>query len=147
MIKIGWREWVALPDLGIHAVKAKIDTGARTSALHAVDIERFIKDGEDWISFLTYPRQRDTSNAIRCEARVFDDRIVRDSGGHEALRPTIFTHINMGGTIWPIEMTLANRERMRFRMLIGRTTMADRCLIDPSQSFLAYTDQVVPDKP
>jgi len=133
---IGWREWVSLPQLGLPAVKAKVDTGARTSAIHARDIKRVKRDGgQDWVEFTVQPIQRDTSIERRCEAPLLDIRRVTDSGGHASDRYFISTELQLGSVIRTIEMTLSQRDDMLFRMLLGRTAMVPGIQVDPSQSF------------
>ena len=136
LLTIGWREWVALPDVGIAAIKAKIDSGARTSCLHTADYEIFQKDGVDWVRFTVHPIKRHNEVETHAEAEVVDYRIVRDSGGHEEKRPFIRTNLHIADQIWPIEFSLSNRENMKFRMLLGRTGMAQRAVIDCSKSYL-----------
>ncbi len=133
---VGWREWVTLPELGIETIKAKIDTGARSSALHAFDVEVFRRDGVERVRFKVHPYQRDSSVTIRAEGEVVDHRSVRSSSGHESLRPVIVTEVEMMGHRWPIEITLTNRDAMGFRMLLSRQAVRRRFLVDPGRSFL-----------
>jgi hypothetical protein len=135
-IAVGWREWVALPELGIKAIKAKIDTGARTSALHTFDIVPFRVGRGEKIRFDIHPRQGRTDKAISCVADVADRRWVSDSGGHRELRYVIDTVLRLGSEEWRIELTLTDRDPMRFRMLLGRTAMADRLRVIPDSSYL-----------
>jgi hypothetical protein len=134
---VGWREWVALPALGIPAIKAKIDTGARSSAIHAFDVELFRRRRAHFVRFKVHPIQRDTETTIAAEARVLDHRHVRSSSGHADERPVIVTELELLGERWPIELTLANRDQMGFRMLLGREAFRGRCLVDAARSFLA----------
>ena len=133
---IGWREWLALPDLGVDFIKAKIDTGARTSSIHAYEIEPFERDGEKYLRFELHPVQRSTKETVRTEAKLLEYRKVRSSNGHQSVRPVIVTHVRLLGHVWPIELTLANRDTMGFRMLLGRESVRDRFLIDPGRSHL-----------
>lgn len=135
-IVIGWREWVALPDLGIQAIKVKTDTGARTSALHADAIERFTSRGRDMLTFVVHPLQRDRGIEVRCEAEMVDERLIRSSHGHQQLRPVIVTTIGILEERWEIEVTLTNRDVMGFRMLLGRAAMRPHLLVDPGRSYL-----------
>ena len=136
-LRIGWREWVFLPDLGASAIKAKIDTGARTSALHAYRVEPFRRAGELWLSFELHPLQRSDRLKVRCEVRAVDERVVRNSGGQVERRYIIKTTLKLGERVWPIELALTNRDQMGFRMLLGRTALEGRALIEPGRSFLA----------
>lgn len=133
---IGWREWVALPDLNLPALKAKIDTGARTSALHAFFIEPYKQDGVDMLRFMIHPIQLNDSLEVECHAPVFDFREVTDSGGHREMRYVIQSRLVIGNIEQPIEMTLTNRDTMRFRMLLGRRAMEHRFLVDPGASYV-----------
>ena len=132
---LGWREWITLPELNIDHIKAKIDTGARSSALHAFAIEPYRKAGQRWVMFAIHPQQKNTDIVIECHAPIKDRRIVSDSGGHKQRRYVIETPLLLGSAIISAEMTLTNRDSMLFRMLIGRTSLNDRFLIDPSASY------------
>lgn len=135
---LGWREWLALPDIGIGRIKAKVDTGARTSCLHAFYVERFRRAGDDWVRFGVHPIQRDDSDVLHCEARILDQRQVSDSGGHRELRYVIETRLQLLDFDDLVELTLTNRDTMRFRMLLGRTAMTvGGFTVDPSASYLA----------
>lgn len=133
---IGWREWVGLPELGIEAVKAKIDSGARTCALHATKI-RYLERSEEetWVSFVVV-KQTEPRKAVRVRAVLVEQRMVKSSTGHASLRPVIRTQIQVGEETWPVEITLVNRDPMGFRMLIGRQALKGRYLIHPSKSFI-----------
>jgi hypothetical protein len=133
--RIGWREWVGLPELGIRSIKAKIDTGARSSCLHAFDIEPFTRDNRLWVRFTVHPIQANDDFIKQCEAAVLDRRQVRSSNGVASERFVILTTLEMIGQTLPIELTLANRDAMGFRMLIGREAIRGRFLIDSGGSY------------
>ena len=133
---IGWREWGSLPDLGIPALKLKIDTGARTSALHAFRLETFSEDGKRKVRFAIHPLQRRKDLEITSIAEVVDERVVTDSGGHREKRIVIKTPLLIGGESWDVEFTLTDRDTMRFRALLGRTAMEGRFIVDPEKSYL-----------
>lgn len=134
---VGWREWVGLPGLGIETIKAKVDTGAATSALHAIHIHRFQKNGVDRVVFEVHPIQRRTDVTVRCIADVVAERIITSSTGHRERRIVVRTPLLVAGRRWPIKLTLTNRDSMGFRMLLGRRAMQGRLLVDPSASYLA----------
>lgn len=134
---IGWREWVCLPELGIPRIKAKVDTGARTSALHAFSLKPFTEDGKSRIAFDIHPLQHNTENIITCVADVIDQRPVTDSGGHTEERYVIMTPITIAGQTWSIEITLTERENMLFRMLLGRSALRKRFIVNPARSFVS----------
>jgi len=137
---IGWREWVSLPDLGIPSIKAKIDTGARTSALHAFQIEPVIRRGTHKVRFFVHPLQRTERPEIACMADVIDIRTVSDSSGNREKRFVINTPVRMGDSEWIIEVTLTDRKDMLFRMLLGRSGIRGHKVVDPGRSFLADKD-------
>lgn len=134
----GWREWIALPDLGVPAIKAKIDTGARTSSLHAFNIETVPSEAGTLLRFEVHPHQR-RPQAIVAEALLLGYRRVRSSSGHESERPVIRTTIACFDMVWEIELTLANRDQMGFRMLLGREALRGRLLVNPGASYLDHT--------
>ena len=131
---VGWREWLSLPDLGIARIKAKVDTGARTSCLHAHRLEPFTERGAPWVQIWVHPLQRSTQS-LCCAAPIVDERVVSDSGGHRERRLVIQTTAILGTEEWPIEMTLTHRDAMKFRMLLGRSAMVDRFTVDPGRSY------------
>ncbi len=132
---IGWREWVALPEFGISAIKPKIDTGARSSSLHAVEIEEFSRDDRIFVRFRVHPNQRNSKDTVTAEAPVLEYRNVKSSSGQKSLRPVVVTEIEILGQRWPIELTLADRDEMGFRMLLGREALRGRFLVDAGSSF------------
>lgn len=134
---IGWREWLALPGLDIRRIKAKIDTGARSSSLHAYDIRRFRRKGVSMVRFRVHPLQRNFRTAVDAEAEVVGQRKVRSSSGVETLRWVIVTDVVLGEQRWPIEITLTRRDAMGFRMLLGRQAIRGHYVVDPGRSYLA----------
>lgn len=141
---IGWREWIALPTLGVQVIKAKIDTGARSSALHAFAVERFEQAGRAMVRFHAHPIQRNDDYIVTAEATLLEERMVRNSGGQEELRPVIETLVQVGGAVWAIELTLTNRDDMGFRMLLGRQAVRRRYLVDPGRSYLQPLPEQIP---
>jgi hypothetical protein len=137
---LGWREWARLPDLGVRAIKVKLDTGARTSALHAFGLRRYVRDGADMVRFEIHSLQRSAVSTVEADAVVIDEREVRNSGGGTEIRPVVRTTIQIGESRWPIELTLTRRDEMGFRMLLGRQALRGRALVDPGRSFLAGRD-------
>lgn len=135
-LTFGWREWVSLPGLGLPQIKAKIDTGARTSALHAFELRPFDDGDKRLVEFKMHPNQHDQETVVVCTAEVIDERMVTDSGGHKEQRFVIVTELVIGGHSWPIEATLTARDNMRFRMLIGRTALKGRALVDSGRSYV-----------
>lgn len=133
---VGWKEWAALPELGVDAIEVKVDTGARTSAIHSFDLEPFEKDGHTYVRFGLHPDRHSQDPEIYCESRVVDQRVVSDSGGHKEMRYVIETPIVMGDQQWPIQITLTSRENMAFRMLLGRQAMRQRIVVQPDARHL-----------
>jgi len=133
---IGWREWVGLPALGVQAIKAKIDTGARTSALHAWNIVEHQDADSHWVSFELHPLQRNNAVVVPCTAPVADRREIRSSSGHTEHRIVIRTRLQLGESSWPVDISLTNRDEMGFRLLLGRAALRRRVRIDPGRSFL-----------
>ena len=133
---IGWREWIDFPDLHIFRVKGKIDTGARSSSLHAFHLHPFQREGKEFIQFRVHPYQRNSRITVQAEAEILDWRHVTSSGGHRQFRPVILVPISLNGQTWPIELTLTNRDVMGFRLLLGREALRKRFLVNPGRSFL-----------
>lgn len=133
---IGWREWLSLPELGIHKIKAKVDTGARTSALHAFALRPFKEGQRDRIQFDIHPLQHNQEVVITCTADIIDKRWVTDSGGHREERHVISTPVVLGNKTWPIEITLTERDTMLFRMLLGRSAIRSQFIVNPARSFI-----------
>ena len=132
---IGWREWISLPELGIRHTKAKIDTGARSSSLHAFEIEPFEKDGEEFVRFKVHPIQRRDDIVVTCDSKIHDRRHIRSSSGQSSERYVVRTAIAWAGERWQVDLTLADRALMGFRMLIGREAVRGRMLVEPGQSY------------
>lgn len=133
---IGWREWVGLPELGVDAIKAKIDTGARTSALHAFDIKERKKGRKWYVDYKIHPIQRNSDYVICATSELVDKRLIRDSGGKATLRPVIHTQVYLGPLCWTIEITLTARDKMGFRMLLGRQAVREHLMVHPGKSFV-----------
>jgi len=131
---LGWNEWIALPDLNVPRIKCKVDTGARTSALHAFYVEEFEENSVRRVRFGLHPEQGDTTKEIHCIADIVDKRKVTDSGGHTESRIVILSSIVIGNLTWPIEITLTNRDTMRYRMLLGRAAIEDNFIVDAGAS-------------
>ncbi len=133
---IGWRERVSLPDFGLARIRAKIDTGAQTSALHAVRPEFTDQDDGEWISFELYPRRRSRRDSIRVSAKIIERRWIRSSNGERELRPVISTRLGLGADVWEAEFTLTNRDAMSYRMILGRSALRGRFTVDSGLSYL-----------
>ena len=136
----GWREWVSLPGLGVGWIKAKLDTGARTSAIHAFDLEVFERDGEaapeEWVRYSIHPWQDSADDAVACESKVVTQREVRSSSGHVEERYVVLVDLSMVGKAITAEVTLSRRDEMGFRMLVGREALRQGFLVDPGRSYL-----------
>ncbi|MCK9174950.1 MAG: RimK/LysX family protein [Desulforhopalus sp.] len=132
---IGWREWVALPELGIETIKVKVDSGARSSSLHAFDVDTFDRDGNQWVRFKVHPLQRSQEKNIVVEAKILEFRSVKSSSGVAKMRPVIMVEIEFLDERWPVELTLASRDNMGFRMLLGREAFRGRFLVDAGNSY------------
>lgn len=137
---IGWREWLSLPELGVPNIKVKVDTGARSSVIHAINIEQFEAHGVKKVRFQVAPVQSDDERLIMVETTLLEERAITDSGGHQQVRPVIMTSICLGELQWPIELTLTNRDVMGFRMLLGRQAVKDRFLVNPGHSYVQSKD-------
>lgn len=141
---VGWREWLRIPELGVEQIKVKIDTGARTSALHALNIQRFERDGVKMVRFRLHPLQRSKHEMLDVEAPVLDEREVRSSNGQVQMRIVIRVKMVLGGDSWPIDITLTNRDMMGFRMLLGREALRGRYLVDAGKSYLGGEPPLMP---
>ena len=135
-IIVGSEEWCSLPMMGVPIIKARIDSGAKTSALHAFNINRFTREGVAWVSYELHPVQNNRRVVVRCESEVVDRRLVKSSSGVSEKRYVVKTLMQLAGQAWEIEITLTNRDSMGYRMLMGRGTMQDRILVDPSSKLL-----------
>ncbi|CAM3512717.1 30S ribosomal protein S6--L-glutamate ligase [Flavobacterium gelidilacus] len=133
---VGCEEWCSLPAIGIPTIKARVDSGAKTSALHAINIKTYSKDNQEWVKFDINPIQNNAKALIHCEAQLVDQRIVKSSSGFREKRYVISTNVSLGGKTWEIELTLTNRDSMGFRMLLGREAMSGRVMVDPEQKFV-----------
>jgi hypothetical protein len=133
---IGWREWVEMPELAIPPVHAKIDTGATTSALHGEVLGIYTHEGVQLVRFSVTLGTRSRTTTHETEAELMEYRRVKSSNGHYSRRPVVLTHVSLGGLVWPIELTLANRESMGMPMLLGRQSLKGRFLVDPGRSYL-----------
>lgn len=132
---LGWREKVSLPSLGISEILCKVDTGAKTSALHSFYIDPYKHDGKEMIRFGLHPIQDETDTVLHCQAEVYDRREVTSSNGDKDMRYVIKTTMVLGDQTKEIELTLTNRDTMKFRMLLGRRAMEKEYIVDPSLSF------------
>ncbi|MEQ9068297.1 MAG: ATP-dependent zinc protease, partial [Gimesia chilikensis] len=121
---IGCEEWCAFPDLGIPSIKARVDSGAKTSSIHAFNVQKFRRQGETWVSFEVHPLQNNRRTVVRCERPIVDKRVVKSSSGISETRYVILATLKMGDQAWEIELTLANRDSMGYRMLLGREAMS-----------------------
>lgn len=147
-LEVGWREWVLMTGMGCDVpVKAKIDTGAATSALHAPLLQIFERDGDPWATFTLRPHQRVSRDSMRVEAPIVDERRVRSSNGVSEVRPVIETWITISDRSWPVQFTLTRRDSMGFRMLLGRRALRDRALVDVSRSYATGTPRPLLDPP
>ncbi|WP_341783519.1 ATP-dependent zinc protease [Leucobacter ruminantium] len=131
----GWREWVSLPGIGVPWIKAKVDTGAQTSALHATGIAEFERDGESWVRFTVHPWQRNDADAAQVELPLHDRRTVRSSSGHAQERLVVLTDLEIVGRRISTEVTLTDRDEMVFRMLVGREALRQGFVVDSATSF------------
>lgn len=136
LISIGWREWISLPELNIDNIKAKIDTGARTSAIHAFQLKPFKQNNTHKIRFSIHPLQQNNEKIMTCIADISDIRWVTDSGGHREKRYVIHTLMKLGKLKTQIEITLTNRDTMKFRMLLGRRALINHFIVNPANSYM-----------
>jgi hypothetical protein len=132
---IGWREWVGLPDFNIQYIKVKVDTGARSSSLHVFDMDEYVKKGKTRVRFKVHPIQRKSTHTVEMDMEVLEHRLVRSSSGKATVRPVVTTLVELLGETWPVELTLASRDKMGFRMLLGREAFRGRFLVDAGRSY------------
>ncbi len=135
-LEMGWREYVALPLLDVPKIKVKVDTGARTSALHVSDVRYVKRRGKTFVKFVVHPKQKTLRPAVACEAELLEYRVVRSSNGARSVRPVIQTDIQVGERLWSIELTLVNRDHMGFRMLLGRNGVLPGLRVNPHRSYI-----------
>jgi ribosomal protein S6--L-glutamate ligase len=132
-LSVGWQEWCAFPQLHIPAIKVKIDSGAKTSALHAWDVKPIQRQGEQYVHFIVHPLQRNMLLTRECCERLIDYRLITSSNGQQELRYVIATEITLGSRSWEIEVSLTNRDNMAFRMILGRDALKGQAIIDPAK--------------
>lgn len=136
LLTVGWREWAALPELGVAHIKVKVDTGARTSALHAFNLKTFTNNGATWARFEVHPLQHSQEEVVQVEVPVMDWRKVKSSNGRSERRPLIRTTVVLGEQAWEVDVTLTRRDLMSFRMLLGRQALRKRAIVDVSKSYV-----------
>ncbi len=134
---VGWQEWVALPEFGVEKLRAKLDTGAYLSSLHAEQIRMITRDQADWVQFRVVQARNQVSDDVLLEAKLIDYKNIRSSSGHVEARPVVATLIELAGHCWPIELSLTCRASLEFRLLLGRSVIANRCLVDCSRTHVA----------
>ena len=139
---VGWREWVSLPEVGMPWIKAKLDTGARTSAVHAFDVEEFTRDDDLWVRYTVQPWQGSLEDPLQVQSRVIDRREVRSSSGHSEDRLVVPMQITLAQQMITVEMTLSRRDEMGFRMLLGREALRQGFAVDPARSYVAGRPKV-----
>lgn len=136
LLIIGGAEWIALPQLGIPQLRARIDTGAHSSSLHTQEQEEFDREGESWVRFVVSATRKRSRGEWTCEAPISDRRLVKNTSGEAEERIVIRTGLQLGSMVWPADINLTNRENMRYRFLVGRSVMTDRVLVNPSHAYL-----------
>ncbi len=140
---VGWREWVSLPDLGVKAIKVKVNTGARTSALHAEYVRYVRRGGKRMVRFVVNPVQRSVHGQVEALAPLVGKRHIKSSSGHIEERPVIRTRMQLDGDLFDIELTLTSRDQMGFRMLVGRQAIRGHAVVDPGRSYLTEQSRKV----